>query len=258
MKSVFTASLLSFLSAVSLLPMAAGVAGCQSSKEKDESVSGRLEFSKQFLASGDYRRAVQTLQAFVKENPRNAEAHNLLGLSYLGLGNAQAAANSFQTVVAIDKSNYDAGLNWSYALILVGKHENARKVLNDILDDGTYPYMERVHANMGLSYMEQNQCKLARIEFDKALLLDPTFVTAHFNSGKCSLKSKDFATAVASFRKAVDFCPGCLDPMLELARARYLVGEKKEARDSLQTLLRSRIDTASAERTRKLLQEMKR
>lgn len=234
------------------------VTGCASTKDEDKSGSGKMEVARQFLASGDYRRAVAFLQPLAKENPKSQEIHNLLGLSYLGLGNPKAASQSFATVVGLDDDNHDAALNLSYSLILLGENARARSVLGGILDDGVYPYMERVHVNIGLAWMEQGRCSEAQAHFDKALLLDPTFVTAHFNSGKCWLKSNNHAAAVASFQKAVDFCPGCVDPVLELARARYLSGEKRAAVDSLEKLLRGRIDAQSADRTRKLLNEMKR
>jgi Flp pilus assembly protein TadD len=213
---------------------------------------------RQFFTAGQYHRAVTYLRALSKELPKNVEVQNLLGLSYLGLGNPAAAANSFSAAIAIDDDNHDAQLNLSYAYILMKEHAKARSVLQGMLDEATYPFMERVEANIGLAWMEQGDCARAKRHFDKALLLDPTQVQAHFNSGKCSLKSNDFPGAVRSFTKAADFCPGCLDPILELARARHMAGQKKEAVASLEKVLRGKIDSQGAERTKKLLNELRR
>jgi Tfp pilus assembly protein PilF len=241
-----------------LLALALGVSGCETRKETDTSTSGRLEVGRQFIAAGAYDRASAYLRQLSKELPGNDDVHMLLGLAYLGLENPSAAAQSFQTALKINDDNEDASLNLSYSFILLGKYANARSVLEDVLDRGSYAYMERVEVNIGLAWMEQGNCTKARVHFDKALLLDPTFVTAHFNSGKCWLKSKNYPAATASFQKAVDFCPGCVDPLLELARARYAAGEKKEAVAGLEKILRGKIDSQSAERTKKLLNELRR
>jgi Tfp pilus assembly protein PilF len=227
--------------------------------KQDETVNqGRIEVARQFLASGDHKRAVSYLQQMVRENSKNAELHNLLGLGYLGLGNSAAAVASFQQSLDLEDEDFDTALNLSYAFILEKKYIESRKVLTKIMKEGTYSYMERVHANFGLSWLEEGNCKAAQREFDKALLLDPTFVTAHFNSGKCWLKSNQPAKAVLSFQKAVDFCPGCVDPLLELARAKHRTGARKEAIESLERLLRTRLDRTSTDRTRQLLNELKR
>ena len=244
--------------AVTVLLVTALGTGCASTKDVDQSTAGRLEVGRQFLAAGDYTRAGTYLRQLAKELPKNEEVHNLLGMTYLGMANPGAAAQSFETAVDLNDDNEDSGLNLSYAYILLGKHAKSREVLTSILDRGAYTYMERVEANLGLSWMEEGNCGKARAHFNKALLLDPTFVTAHFNSGKCWLKSKNFPAAVSSFQKAVDFCPGCVDPLLELARSRHKAGEKKEAVASLEKLLRGKIDSQSAERTKKLLKELRR
>lgn len=235
-----------------------GLLGCASRKEADTSTAGRLEVGRQFIDAGAFDRASAYLRQLSKEMPRNEDVHILLGLAYLGLANPAAAAQSFETALTINDDNEDAALNLSYSLILLRKYANARSVLEGVLDRGAYAYMERVQVNIGLAYMEEGNCTKAQVHFDKALVLDPTFVTAHFNSGKCWLKSGNHRAALASLKRAVDFCPGCIDPILELARARYAAGEQKEAVASLEKILRGKIDSKSAERTKKLLNELRR
>ena len=233
---------------------------CLSSEKKEaqKSVAARLELSRQLLSTAEYKQAIQFLLPIAKEDPKNPEVHMLLGLSYLGIENADAATAAFKKASELDRKNYDAALNYGYALVLKKQNKQARVVFDKILGDGTYLYMERVHANIGLSYLEEKRCDLAIPKFQEALRLDPTFVIAHFNAGKCALTLKKYSDAVVHFKKAADFCPGCLDPVLEMARAYSLSGNKKTAVEELKRVLNGRIDALGERRARLLLNEIQR
>lgn len=45
--------------------------------------------------------------------------------------------------------------------------------------------------------------------------------------------------AKGSFRRAVDFCPNCLDPQLELATVLARLGEKRNARLAVESILKA-------------------
>jgi Tfp pilus assembly protein PilF len=180
-----------------------------------------------------------------------------LGMAYLGNGSLEAAEKSFQRIVELNDDNYDAALNLGYVLIASKKYGESRKVLEKILDDGEYVYPEKVYTNIGLSYLEQNQCAKANPYFQKSVLLDPTMSIAHFNLGKCASKSKNYKSAVSHFQKAVDFCPGCLEPVLELAKAQSFAGKKDLAIDSLERMLKTKLDKQSEAKTLRTLDIIK-
>ena len=245
---------------VSLCFLMTTTLGCQSSekKEAEKSVAARLELSRQLVTTSEFKQAIHFLIPIAKEDPKNSEIHMLLGLSYLGIENTDAAAEAFRKASEYDSKNLDAALNYGYALILKKQYKQARIVFDKILENGTYLYMERVHANIGLSYLEERRCNLAMPKFEEALRLDPTFVIAHFNLGKCAFRQKKYLDAVNYYKKAVDFCPGCLDPVLELARAYSYAGKKQTAVQELQRVLNGRIDTLGERRARSLLNEIQR
>jgi Tfp pilus assembly protein PilF len=229
---------------------------CASTPEKISN-KAEIEIVKQFLGSGDYNKALLYVQPLVKKDPKNEEIIFLQGMAYLGTSNLEAAGESFSKASELNSKNYDAVLNLSYVLIATKKFKEARKKLNEILNAGEYLYPEKVHVNIGLSYLEQNQCKKASGHLQKSILLDPTMSIAHFNLGKCSLKQKNYSAAVGQFQKAVDFCPNCLEPTLELAKAQTLAGQKKTAVDSLERMLKTKLDKQSELKTKKTLEIIK-
>jgi Tfp pilus assembly protein PilF len=232
---------------------------CQSTPPEETGTLGaELEISRQFVQLGEYKRAVANLQALRRKHPENSSVNSMLGSAYMGLGDYNAAANSFGIALNSDEKNQDIRLNYAYSLIVLKRYEEARKNLDEISDHGYYPYMERVHLNYGLSYLEEKKCDLAEKRFSEALQLDPTFSTAYYNRGKCHLLQKQYSKAITSFRKAADFCPSCIPPQLELSRAYYLSGKKALAIEKLELLLRMKLDRTSRNQTTKLLNEFKR
>jgi len=249
-----------FLAMVLLAPFP----GCTSTKNKEKeaehqaSSAGRIEMASQLVGSGEFKKAITVLYPLSKEMPQNEQVRMLLGSAYLGGGHIDAASREYRTVTLINERNYDATLNYGYTLILKKKFGEARKAFDSIFEAAMYPYMEKVHINYGLSYLEEKRCDLASKHFSQALQLDPTQVSAHFNLGKCHLISGKYKAATESLKKSVDFCPGCIEPNIELARAFYLGGQKKIAVKRLERLLAEKLDPTSEARTRKLLNDFRR
>jgi Tfp pilus assembly protein PilF len=242
-----------------LAPLTCAIFGLNSCASRKDSAADKaqIEVVRQIVASGDYKKAIFFLQPLAKNEPKNEEIFSLLGLSYLGNGNTEPSIKAFERVVELNNKNYDAKLNLSYALITAKKYTESRKVLKEMLSDGEYIYPEKVHVNFGLSYLEQNNCQKATPYFEKSLILDPTMSIAHFNLGKCAMKGKNFKQAIVHFQQTVDFCPNCLEPVLELAKAQTFGGQKTLAIDSLERLLKTKLDKQSEAKTLRTLDVIK-
>lgn len=207
-----------------------------------------LELARQMVGQGEYQRAVQFLSPRSRSEDAPAEVHMLLGLAFIGLNNPDAAMRSFTNVLKIDASNDDARLNLGYTYVLLGKQAQARNLLSAILKGGKYQFPERVHLNIGLSYLQEKKCDKAIEEFRSALDVDPTYSAAYFNTGKCQVISGRLRDAQASFQRSVDFCPGCTDPQLELAAVTHKLGDRKKALSQLDLILKAKPDAETEKR----------
>jgi tetratricopeptide (TPR) repeat protein len=228
--------------------------GCASTTQ-DSPPSGELEIARQFNETGQYRKAVASLQELRRRHPKSAIIESNLGFAYMGLNDFAAASLAYERALQYEPKNHNIRINYSYALIVQKRYSDARKNLEVIEIDGNFPYMEKVLVNMGLSYMEEKRCDLAHAKFDAAILLDPILTSAHFNNGRCFIMERKYPEAIKSFQLAIDACQGCIDPTLELASAYFKSGQSKIAREKLNAILANKPDPETESRIKKLLKE---
>ncbi|MCJ7458648.1 MAG: tetratricopeptide repeat protein [candidate division Zixibacteria bacterium] len=73
------------------------IAGC-SKKPVDK--------AKQFIEAGMYGDAIPLLEEEIQKNPKNTEAHYLLGMAFLNLGEEDGASQSFDRAIKLDQKKY--------------------------------------------------------------------------------------------------------------------------------------------------------
>lgn len=228
-----------FLAMIQISALLGGCASTAPDTPQSRNRAASLELARQLVDQGEYQRAIQFLLPRSRAEDAFAEVHTLLGLSFLGINNPQAAARSFSTALQVDEGDDDARLNLGYTQIVLGQFEESRSTLNKIVARRKYPMMEKVYLNIGLSFLQEKNCNEAVSYFEKALDIDPTYAAPYFNIGKCQASAGRLGEAKGSFRRAVDFCPNCLDPQLELATVLARLGEKRNARLAVESILKA-------------------
>ncbi|NBW82257.1 tetratricopeptide repeat protein, partial [bacterium] len=143
------------------LMLATGCASSKTDTPESRNQQASLELARQMVGQGEYQRAVQFLLQRSKAEDAPNEVHMLLGLSLLGLKNPDGALRSFSNALKLEPTNDDARLNVAYTQILLGRHKDARASLGEIVKRGKYQFLERVHLNMGLTYLEEKRCDRA-------------------------------------------------------------------------------------------------
>jgi tetratricopeptide (TPR) repeat protein len=243
------------LALVSGALLCASCVGGPSSTELAER-NGKIELARQFVEASQHAKAVSILQELSRFYPNEAGVHYLYGLALMGLQDVRSAHDRFARAVELDKTLDDARLSLGYTKIVLKKYEEARRELSLILERGDYPYMERVHVNLGLIDLQLKRCDLALRSFDSAIEIDPTLATAYFNKGKCLVHLRKSQAALEAFDKAVKFCPGCSEPRLELAKTLVRLGRTKEASAALNEVLSKQNEGSTHSRARALMESM--
>ncbi len=239
--------------AVSLLSLSC--LSLQSSREEAEK-NGKIELARQFIEGNETSKAVAILQDLSRSFPENADIQFLYGLALLSMKDLVSAHDRFSRSIKLNSRLDDARLSLGYVKIVLGRYEEAQNELEHILKRGSYPFMERVHVNLGLAAMQMGQCAKALPSFEAAIEMDPTLSTAYFNQGKCLLKLGKSKAALESLDKAVRFCPGCSEPQIEWARAQLKLGRRKEAAAVLRDVLSRQDAPETHSRARALLESM--
>lgn len=157
--------------------------------------SKEVKKAKQYIDAGMYEQAVELLQIEIKDDPKNPEAHYLLGVCYLNQRREGRAEEPFERAIMLDKGYrknighgyYDAGLN------LIDKGQ---------IDDGFDYFRKAIRMDIDLKKPIAQKCYELGIETSKTTS-DPEEVLPFFDA-------------------SVEFDPGLKD---NVARASYNIAE---------------------------------
>lgn len=98
-------------------------------------------------------------------------------------GRTEDAIRDLEAAIKIEPKSYSALFTLGNAYARLGHHDKAIKAfqLSSLLADSS-----ELHANMGNSYMALKDYASARVEFEKAIKLDPNYCEAQNNLSTCT------------------------------------------------------------------------
>jgi type IV pilus assembly protein PilF len=170
-----------------------------------------------------------------EHSPRNrAQLHTDLAAAYYGQGQMAIALDEYNKATTIDPRYAPAytGLGLLYASLKQDdKAENAFKRALQIEPDNS-----EAHNNYGTFLCVRNRIDESLGEFAKAVS-NPLYATpaaAYLNSGICSLKKKDAASAENYFLKALQADPNSRAAAFQLGKLYFNRGDQTKAHDYIQ------------------------
>lgn len=137
--------------------------------------------AKLYTQTGQTLKAQQALNQAIAKNPDSPMAHLNMGLNYLKDDNFRMAVNEFNKVIRADPTHELAYFNIGFAFYKLGADA-------------------QLHGNVGLAQQSFTQSNAA---YESAFKLRPTFTEAAYNIGYNYQNLKDFANAVAWYKKAI-------------------------------------------------------
>ncbi len=209
-----------------ILSLAFALQACQTTgtgKDGDAKEPSLVEKQKMLvrttLDEGKPEQALATLRPLVREYPNDAGLQNLMGLTQLALRNAPRAIKHFQAAYKVDHA-VATGLNLSSAYIDTGDFEKSVKLLQALskqADRDQYAYKERIFHNLGLAYAKQKRAALAEKWYLEAIEENPTFFPSHLELAKLYESTKRPAMAMKAYRRSMDYCLVCFEPVQALS-----------------------------------------
>ena len=193
------------------------------------------------LDSGKPEAALQQLRDLVRAHPQDAGLQNLMGLTQLALKNPARAVRSFQVAFRIDKQ-VGTGLNLSSALCEAGDHDRAIRLLTALAkqaEKDDYKFKERIYHNLGYCYFKDNRFAKAEQWLRQALDENPTFFPSHLQLARLYERTRRPAMALRAFRRSMDYCTVCYEPVEALAQTYQRLGKPQEARRVLMQFAKS-------------------
>ncbi|HET91818.1 MAG TPA: tetratricopeptide repeat protein [Chloroflexi bacterium] len=193
------------------------------SPSEQASTDASLETARTHLEAGAYGDAIAELEAIIARDPKNSQAHFLLGQAYNQTNDLLKAMDEFRTVIELDPENAAA------------------------------------HHNLGVTYFQLQDPNAAVAEFNAALQLDPDDPDTHYQLGatylvlalvgadpSASANPQLLQQAVESFEAALTLKEGMPEALIGLGNVYIQQGEYDTAIETLQTAIETRPQSPEA------------
>lgn len=141
-----------------------------------------------FFASGNYRKAIEEYKEALTHDPKNTDAMNALGNTYVMLGQLNNAMQLFRKSLNIQKSA-DALCKLGLINVQLGRLDSAQVCFNEAAK--LFSTNPEVYYYTGLYYAYSKQPKLAIENFERSLQYypDPQYINSiHYNLYKLYLE----------------------------------------------------------------------
>ena len=182
-----------------------------------------------------YAEAEKIMQNFIENYPYVMGGYLALKGVYDAMGKADAGIMIMEEAI---RKNPDR--IWPYRRLGVvyfrlRKYADAIKIFEDglkIRDDGT------LHNNIGFSYFKLGDMENAKISFEQAIRLNPSYHAAYFHLGELYEYQEKYDLAEENFKKAIEIKADIDDYYLKLGMFLQKVGRYKEIISFLEELER--------------------
>ncbi len=164
-------------------------------------VAPMLESASKALAAGDYRAAASFARLASDADPRNAEAHRLLGDAALFGGQPAEAEREFTAAIVLEPGNARAVFGLAALAEQQKKWNTAASLYRRALD--LDPKDVAAARGLGRSMGELGDKSAARIAFGRAIEIDPASAAARNDFAVFLFRSDETDRAVEEFIEAV-------------------------------------------------------
>lgn len=204
---------------------------CSTSVEKQEKALLYLQLGNNQISNGNYPFALRDLLTAEELDPKNPVIQNSLGQVYFLRERYDLSQKHFLRAIELDEKFTDAKNNLSRVYIEIGKHDDAEKLLEVVLQDLTYANLEKAYINYGLLFFNLKKYDKAKIQFAKAIEAQSDSCIAHSYYGRSVFELKEYQSASRALDRAIGFCQKSMidEPHFYSALSYYRSGNKSKA-----------------------------
>jgi tetratricopeptide (TPR) repeat protein len=175
---------------------------------------------------GEYAQATREFRVGLQRQPSWAGLYDGLGWSRYRVGRHHLALDAFTQALALDPNYRDAQAGRAYSLFALERYAEARPQLERLLREGEglgfqtpLEDVEDIRARYAWTLFYLGEYAAAEKQFAAGVAAHPDWAGLHNGLGWARLRRHDLASAVASFRRALELRPDLADARegLELA-----------------------------------------
>jgi predicted O-linked N-acetylglucosamine transferase (SPINDLY family) len=183
-------------------------------------VKGQAKHGAQQAEIEQHRRAIRA-------NPRNAQAHALLGLALQQLGRLEEAVASQRRALELDPALTGLHTVLAPTLYVLGQHEAAADSYRRALL--AEPESADLHKGLGDALRALGQFDAAQQSARRAVALGPDNPENHLGLAAAQYAGGDYEGAADSLRKALELTPDNLAARIDLAQTLVRLGQHEAA-----------------------------
>ena len=180
-----------------------------------------------YLRRGDFTAARARYQKLVALDPKNADAHAMLGVACQRTGDLESAKSALSTATRLDPDNAAHHANLGNVLNACGETAAALQEFDvAIALDGDNAL---VHNDRGNALSAAGDLAAAIDSYRRALTLRPSYARAHFNLANALKAAYRTDDAIAEYKRAIDADPLYASAYVNLGNALRDADQPQEA-----------------------------
>ncbi len=162
----------------------------------------------------------------IELNPKDAEAHNNLGILYYNQNKFIEAEYEIKKAIRLDSNDAGAHNNLGALYYNQNKFIEAEYEYKKAIE--LNPNHAGAHNNLGGLYYTQKKFKEAEYEIKKAIELKHDYAEAHYNLGELYSKQNKFKEAEYEYKKAIELNPNYTEAHVGLCLLYFYQNKFKE------------------------------
>jgi tetratricopeptide (TPR) repeat protein len=230
--------------------------------------------------NGEYDQAIELINQYIQEKPRDEKAYYFLGRCYFEMGDFDQAIEEYRKALNVSSKYWQAYYGLGQAFLEKDNYDEAERAFQDglskkdkpefynglglvqlskgMLKEADYSFRKAIsmdeknpeyHKNLGDVNFEKGVLVIAMQEYQTALELDSTMVEVYFNLAQAYLKQVRFNDAMEAFKAAIRVDPENKEAYLRLGEIYMLDGKHfGEARVIYEEYFKFGLDNAEAYR----------
>lgn len=152
-----------------------------------------------------HRRALECLEALLREEPGHSRAWSISGFLYAEKGRFQDAVAAFERAVALNGRDAGTLFNLGFALQRVDRHEEAIERFRQALE--LDPTIDRAWYGIGLSLIQRGRYREAIEPLNQAARLQPLSPFARYQLAAAWFKLGEHEKVQAEYRRVKGYDP---------------------------------------------------
>ncbi|MBZ0269644.1 tetratricopeptide repeat protein [bacterium] len=165
----------------------------------------KLQEGYELVLQGKVDEAIAMANALLADDPRNAEARNLIGLALYKAGDTEGAVAQYLQALEINDKYAEAHFNLGNAYQLLERTDDAEAEFHEAVRHQSK--FVQAHFNLAILYRDSGRTEQALREFRACVDQDPQFYYAYLAMGQLQYGLGDMESAVANLGRALELAP---------------------------------------------------